>query len=383
LEFSRFLLLLFSVDIIILLSDLFSHTSTCQYSIMSSRESAQAQRSSNIFGAPDGKKEEALLRRKEEYRHDLEQQMSDNAYTRRETRQHNKEHPLETRVERYAITQRKKAEVEEETVGEFIIGHEGKNASDIHQEQQDYQDRLTEDLQRKKEYLEHKDENDLKNRKPVKRSTSPTLDGEFVIGADPNENERIRRENAIAFAQGGAPSPGKDKRLGKEDHSGFFVGDDANHQLSKKDRKRLQYKQELDQQVDLFEQKKHAEAARIRDEDRYNARQNLPYSGNSDADVKRRQAIDKRQDFLQKASQNFPGQKIKQTNLDSKATFEIGAENNNSKFLAQKQADYKHALDDQMDQRLRRQRDEKESVRQEEQRFAEQNLPYLDNHDDE
>jgi hypothetical protein len=51
--------------------------------------------------------------------------------------------------------------------------------------------------------------------------------------------------------------------------------------------------------------------------------------------------------------------------------------------LSQKQADYKHALDEQMDQRTRRVNEEKESLRQEEQRYAGQSLPYLGNHDDE
>jgi hypothetical protein len=350
---------------------------------MSHRESAQAQRSSNIFGAPDGKDLEKKQRQKDAYRLDLEEQMSHNAHYRKESTQSNRDHPLESRVERYAITMKRNAEPEEVIEGEFVIGQEGKSVSEIHRQRQEYQDRLTVDLQNKKEYLENKDEYDLKNRKPVVRSHSPVLEDEFIIGSQSIENERARRENAIAFAQGNAPARSKDKRLGEEDHSGFFVGTDQVSHLSKKDRQRMQYKKELDEQVDMFEQKKQEEKARIQAEDRYNARQNLPYSGNKDAEVKRKQRIDERQDFLQKASRNFPSDKRRESKLDANATFSIGHENENHQYLSQKQADYKHALDEQMDQRTRRVNEEKESLRQEEQRYAGQNLPYLGNHDDE
>lgn len=351
----------------------------------STRESAQAQRNSNIFGAPDGKREEAQRHRKELYRQDLERQMEDNVHSRIETSRHNKEHPLESKVERYAITMKKQSQPEEEMDGEFIIGQQGKTPSDIQKEKQAYQDSLTVDLQNKKVYLENKDENDMKNRKPVKRSNSPdanVLGGEFIIGGDSIENERNRRENAIAFANGNTPARSKDKRLGDEDHSGFFVGADQNSQLSKKDRKKMQYKRELDEQVDLFERKKLEEETRIKDQDRYNARQNLPYSGNSSAEVKRKEAIDKRQLFIQKASQNFPTQQRRASNLDAKATFSIGAENNDNKYLAEKKSQYKDALDEQMELRTRRVQEEKESSIRQDAQYAGQNLPYLGNHHD-
>ena len=349
----------------------------------SARASAQVQRSSNLFGVPDDKKEHAQRQRKELYRQELEQQMNDNVHSRVETSRNNKDHPLETRVERYAITMRKQEEVEEEPDGEFEIGRQGKTSSDIQKEKQAYQDILNVDMRNKKIYLEHKEENDLKNRKPVQRSTSPVCDGEFNIGGDAVENERERRENARAFAQGNAPARSQDKKLGEEDHSGFFVGTDQNIQLSKKDRKKQQYKRELDEQVDLFTKNKQADEARVQDQDRYNARQNLPYSGNSQADVKRKEAIEKRQVFIQEASQNFPTQKRRPSNLDAKATFAIGADNNKSSDVAQKKTNYKNALDEQMELRTRRVEEEKESLRRQDAQYAAQKLPYLGNHDDE
>mmetsp|Transcript_22106 Transcript_22106/g.37433 ORF Transcript_22106/g.37433 Transcript_22106/m.37433 type:complete len:352 (-) Transcript_22106:274-1329(-) len=351
---------------------------------MSHRKSAQEQRSSNIFGPPDSKAGEKLQRQKDAYRQELEEQMYHNENYRRETSRSNKDHPLESKVERYTMTLKRNAKQnEDEPDGEFVIGHEGKTVSDLQREKVEYQEKLTDDLQRKKDYLEHKEENDIKNRKPVVRSNSPILDDQFVIGAESIENERARRENAISFAQGNMPPRGKDKRLGEEDHSGFYVGTDAATQLSKKDRKKLQYKKELDEQMTLFELKKEEEQNRIQAEDRHNAKQNLPYSGKADAEEKRKKQIDERQNFLRRASQNYNGEKQREYSLDSTATFAIGRENENHSYLAQKQADYKQALDMQMDQYNRRVNEEKESIRRQDARYAEQNLPYLGHHDDE
>ena len=353
----------------------------------SSRERAKEQRSSNIFGAPDKEREEEVARlRKQMYRDDLHQQMNDNVHHGQQSRRNDKDHPLESRVEKYSITMRKQkaSEDEPDPVGEFYIGSDNINSYEIQKQKVEYKANLAEDLRIKREYLENEEENYIKNRKPVQRNLSPDQSHEFLIGGESIENERMRKENAIAFARGNAPARTKDKRLGEEDHSGFFVGDDDVRHMSKKDRMRMQYKRDLDDQVDTHERMKREEEDRIRAQDRHNASMRMPYSGNSDFEEKRKQDMIRRQDYLQqRAAVNLPPQE-QSYDRNEKITFTIGSENENSRYIAQKQADYKHALDEQMYARSQKQQEDLEFALRENEKYSLGKVPYLEsNRDDE
>ena len=136
--------------------------------------------------------------------------------------------------------------------------------------------------------------------------------------------------------------------------------------------------------MSLYNLQKNDEANRIREQDRVNARQSLPYSGQSNTEIIRKQKISERQVFLEKASLAYPHQKGKDMYLsDGKSTFAIGQDNVNVKYLAKQQQDYKSSLDEQLDMKIRLQQEAKENARQDEARLFQQGLPYLNKHRDE
>lgn len=319
------------------------------------KRKAQAQRNSNIFDPPDNREKEENEIRKENYRMELEHQIDDNARQRKESSFRSHEHPLESRVERHTVSMRKRREDDADPEPEynFFFGSQDPSPSDIHRHQQDYQDQLLSDAAAKREYLAHKDENDMKNRKPVVRNSSPPLDREFVIGGD-NRSASL--------------SPREAKQHGRG--------------LSKKEQSQMQYKLELDQQVDTSTRMKAEEQNRLVAEDKAHAQYDHPYGGNNNVDRQRKEKIAARQQFLEQTSQNFPRQKSRDAEIGKNSTFCIGEENFSGRDNAKKQAAYKSELDAQMGLRAVRKEEEKNAIKLENEKFANQRVPYFGNHGD-
>lgn len=259
-----------------------------------SKELAESQRNSHIFDdnysnnnnniikSPNYKRNE----RANAYRNALQNQMESDNETKRREKILEDEHPLEMRVQRYSLKSKIEEKDEDQTfnIGNGdILSKEEKRAA-----QAKYRNQLEADSQRSRDISYHDDQ--LSGRKPfIRRPISPN--GSFAIGQDEVANKQKKKQDAAEFYRQDMLKNSntiKNKSRSNYDNqydnnnnsnnTGFFIGMDESELKALKALQKQEYRDALDEQKLIDEQRKADQYQYDRNQERMYAGGKLPYS---------------------------------------------------------------------------------------------------------
>lgn len=222
---------------------------------------AQSQRKSDIFNTDNNHDNSSPKKEKaERYRRFLQQQMDDDRQYKLSVREKADLHPLEEKMNRVSL--KKKEIVPADPNSGYFIGVDERFSKDRKkQAQRDYREQLEADTRQINGNPTWND--DLSKRKSVTRKISSDVVGAFNIGQDEALVRQKKREQASEFYRQERARLSLESSLkshvyqdNDSQQSGFFIGADEREAKEQKARQRLVYKDSLDQQKFLEDERK-------------------------------------------------------------------------------------------------------------------------------